>query len=63
MQNRGLPTDYVGHPLIDELPEAITRKQACKRLSLDDESLTIVAMPGSRNNELDRLLKPIVDAL
>jgi lipid-A-disaccharide synthase len=47
---------YVGNPLIDELPLELSRKHARQKLELSEESLVLVAMPGSRPAEIKRHL-------
>jgi lipid-A-disaccharide synthase len=53
----GLPCEFVGHPILDEinlLPG--DRKEIKIRLGLDPERKYIALLPGSRRHELKRLL-------
>jgi len=55
------PVEYVGHPLV----EALDREQtvAPKRLMLDKSSpVRLAIVPGSRRQEVSRLLGPMMDA-
>lgn len=52
----GLPVEFVGHPLVDRLPEAeagaVARAAARRRLGLDGSARVVALLPGSRRNEL-----------
>ena len=48
-----LPTEYVGHPLVD-----IVKARADKRIKRDPNK--VVLLPGSRANEIERLLVPML---
>jgi lipid-A-disaccharide synthase len=54
-----LKVDFVGHPLIDEIREAMHTPMA--PLPWDGEP-QIGMLPGSRHNEIDRLLPPMLGA-
>jgi len=58
-REHGFHVDYLGHPLLDEIPAAVSAIDARRRLGLDPERMTLVVMPGSRQNELNRLLPPV----
>ncbi|MES2855060.1 MAG: lipid-A-disaccharide synthase [Bdellovibrionota bacterium] len=52
--------DFVGHPLLDELPEVpveTDRKIQRHRFGLLDDEIVVGLMPGSRNSEIDHHLK------
>ena len=62
----GGPTcTYVGHPLIERLPViAMGDGDALRRrLALDPQRKTVVALPGSRRSEVSRLMQPFGEAL
>jgi lipid-A-disaccharide synthase len=52
----GVPVEFVGHPVLDALPAAPTRLAARQQLGLDEHSLVIGLLPGSRHQEIERLL-------
>ncbi len=54
--------DFVGHPLLDVLPLHLTRDDARRRLGLDPAASVVGLLPGSRREELARLLPPMLDA-
>jgi lipid-A-disaccharide synthase len=58
----GVPVDFVGHPLLDVVPLDLTREEARCRLALDPGDVVIGLLPGSRREEIDRLLPPLLVA-
>lgn len=58
----GVPAEYVGNPLVDELPLGLTRAEARRRLGLGAEERVFLLMPGSRPAELKRHLAVMVRA-
>ena len=58
----GVPVEFVGHPVLDALPAAPTRQAARQQLGLDERSLVIGLLPGSRPQEIERLLPVMRDA-
>jgi lipid-A-disaccharide synthase len=50
----GVEARYVGNPLLDELPMALTRAEARARLGLKEDERVVTLMPGSRPSELRR---------
>ncbi len=60
----GLPCEFVGHPILDEinlLPN--DRKELKTRLGLDPEQKYIAVLPGSRRHELKRLLPVLLGVM
>lgn len=58
-EGTGLPVEFVGHPLADGLSELATSTNtddARKALGLDATARLVAIFPGSRRNEVDRLL-------
>jgi lipid-A-disaccharide synthase len=47
-----VPFQFVGNPLIDELPWSLSKRGARSELGLDEKSPVLVVMPGSRPAEL-----------
>ena len=52
-EKAGIPVDYVGHPLADDIPEVPDRQAACEQIRLNHPSHIIALLPGSRQTELD----------
>ncbi len=61
-QAAGVPVDFVGHPLLDVLPLDLTREEARRRLGLDPSEAVVGLLPGSRREEITRLLPPMLVA-
>jgi lipid-A-disaccharide synthase len=56
----GPPCTYVGHPLIERLPELQAAKE--ERRPLGDRPVLLV-LPGSRHTEISRLMRPFGEAV
>ncbi len=56
---------YVGHPLIERLPDFANADAAAlrARLGLDPARKLVVVLPGSRRSEVERLMQPFGAAL
>ncbi len=52
----GVPVEFVGHPVLDALETAPDRETARRRLGLDESTLVIGLVPGSRREEVARML-------
>lgn len=52
----GIPTEFVGHPVLDSLAGAPDRSAARRQLGLDDGALVIGLLPGSRPQEIQRMM-------
>ena len=57
-----MPVDFVGHPLLDVLPLDLDRAEARRRLGVDPGESLIGLLPGSRREEVERLLPPMLVA-
>ena len=57
----GIPMDYVGNPLLDELPFHETVEKCRKHFNLLNDEEVLLLMPGSRTAELKYLLKPFLE--
>jgi lipid-A-disaccharide synthase len=70
-RDAGVPVRFLGHPLVDgvEAPSADPAVDAARRaahrraLGLDPSHPVVALLPGSRHNELSRLVPPIAAAL
>ena len=60
-KREGIDVRFVGHPLIDLATPRETREAFLKRLALDATKPVVALLPGSRANELHRLV-PILAA-
>ncbi|HXJ79329.1 MAG TPA: lipid-A-disaccharide synthase [Candidatus Methylomirabilis sp.] len=58
----GVPVDFVGHPLLDVLPLDLGRDEARRRLGLDPGDVVVGLLPGSRREEVTRLLPAMLAA-
>lgn len=61
-RQRGVPVTFVGHPLMETLPEAPDRRSLLKEWGLDPERLTLALLPGSRGSEIERHLPVMLAA-
>ena len=59
----GVEAIYVGHPLVDRVALLPSPQQAAAQLGLDTSRPTVALLPGSRPQEIRRLLPPMLDAL
>jgi lipid-A-disaccharide synthase len=58
----GVPVEFVGHPLLDQLRAAPTREVARRRLGIPDGQAVVALLPGSRHQEIVRMLPPMREA-
>lgn len=57
-----VPVSYVGHPSIDKVHPRYTKHEDLDRFGLDGERPVIGLVPGSRTQEIERLLPVMLDA-
>ncbi|MFI3222847.1 MAG: lipid-A-disaccharide synthase [Methylococcaceae bacterium] len=57
-----VPVRYVGHPSVDKVHANHTRAENCLRFGLVEHKPIIGLLPGSRANEIKRLLPIMLDA-
>jgi len=57
-----VPVSFVGHPMTDIVRVTASRAEAAASLGLDPRRKIVGLFPGSRRNEIERLLPVIVDA-
>lgn len=55
--------EYVGHPLKGEVQPQQSREEFCHRHALNPRRPIVSLLPGSRRNELQRNLPPMVEAV
>jgi lipid-A-disaccharide synthase len=58
----GMIVDYVGHPLIDNVPQDLDKEEIKKELDLGEGNKMLGLLPGSREEEVKRLLPSMIDA-
>ncbi len=51
-RTHGVPVDFVGHPLADEIPEHVDMRMVRARLNLPQDKTIVALLPGSRVSEL-----------
>ena len=61
-RDSGVSVEFVGHPLLDVVPLDLTREEARRRLGLDPGDVVIGLLPGSRREEVNRLLPSMLVA-
>jgi len=61
-RKEGIPVDFVGHPLLEELTEPQGRKEFCVRYGLDETRPVLGLFPGSRRQEIERLFPVMIGA-
>jgi lipid-A-disaccharide synthase len=52
----GVPAEFVGHPVLDALAGVPGRGAARRQLGLEDRALVIGLLPGSRSQEIERIV-------
>lgn len=62
-QSKGLPSVYVGHPLVDRIKTAPTKSTARKKLGIQEDDILIALLPASRQQELKYLLPVMCSAV
>jgi lipid-A-disaccharide synthase len=61
-EKAGVPVEYVGHPLLDAVPLALDKADARERLGMDASRILVGLLPGSRREEVENLLPPMLEA-
>jgi lipid-A-disaccharide synthase len=58
----GVPVEFVGHPLVDLAKPSAPRDAFLRRLGLAPQAPTVAILPGSRPNEVGRILPDLIVA-
>lgn len=58
----GVDVSFVGHPLLDTIQPTKSKEEVCRKYGLDSNSPIIGLMPGSRKQEIERLLPVMLEA-
>jgi lipid-A-disaccharide synthase len=61
-EKAGVPVEFVGHPLVDLAIAATTRDAWLGAVGLDPTRPVVALLPGSRPNEVSRLLPVLVES-
>lgn len=61
-EKRGMRVEYVGHPLLEILPDRLDRQEILRSLGLAENHPIIGILPGSRREEVSRLLPVMIKA-
>ena len=61
-EKAGVPVTFVGHPMLDLVKVNLDRSEAATSFNLDPSRKIIGLFPGSRHNEIERLLPVIIAA-
>lgn len=61
-RQHGIPVEFVGHPLMEEMKPPGDRSSFCRTHGLDGEKEFIAVIPGSRKQEIRKLLPVMVEA-
>jgi len=62
-RNAGVPVEFVGHPLVDLVQVRQPRAELLRERGLDPAVPTVALLPGSRPNELRRIVPGMAAAL
>lgn len=61
-RRHGVPVTFVGHPLLETLPNLPPREALLQGWGLDPQVLTVALLPGSRPSEIKRHLPTLLQA-
>jgi lipid-A-disaccharide synthase len=62
-QRAGVPCEFVGHPLLDEVRTDLDKKEVLKSFGLDPDRPVISLLPGSRSKEVGKILPLMLEAV
>ncbi len=62
LEDAGVASAYVGHPMADEIPLEVDQAAARKRLGLEGETPIVALLPGSRRGEVQSLSATFLQA-
>lgn len=61
-QKENVPVSFVGHPLANAPAPSLSRNEICKQFNLDLDKPIVALFPGSREQEINKLLPMMVQA-
>lgn len=62
LAQHGIDATFVGHPIAQLVPKQIDKQAARLRLGIDDQSLVLAILPGSRLSEIQQLTSRFIQA-
>ncbi len=62
-RDAGVPCEFVGHPLMDEIPAHLDRGELRRYFGIPSDAVVVALLPGSRAMEVDRLLDEMIGAM
>jgi lipid-A-disaccharide synthase len=62
-RERGVDVEYVGHPLLDSLPQHLDRNEITRKMGLENAYPVLGLLPGSRNEEIGNHLPVMIEAV
>jgi len=62
-RERGVDVDYVGHPLLDSIPQHIDKDEMTRKMGLENAYPVLGLLPGSRNEEIGNHLPVMIKAV
>jgi len=61
-RTHGVEAEYLGHPFLDRPPVQVERDTFLQKYGISSDQQVLAILPGSRTAEVERLLKPLVEA-
>jgi len=61
-ERAGIPVTYTGHPLADEIPDAVNRDELREQLRMPIAAPVVALLPGSRQSEIEMMAPLFIDA-
>ncbi len=62
-EKAGIPVTVVGHPLVDQMAVDLDKQTVCEKLKLNPKQPIIGLFPGSRAQEITRLLPKLLETV
>lgn len=60
--NAHVPVQFVGHPIVEEMQQTLSREEFCVKYRLDPKKKFIAVIPGSRKQEIESLFSSMLHA-
>jgi len=61
-KKEGVPVEFVGHPLFEVVKSRMTRQEFCTQAGLSPDKPILGLLPGSRRQEVEKILPVMVEA-
>jgi lipid-A-disaccharide synthase len=61
-EKEGIPVQFVGHPLVESIGLTLSRPKFCTRHNLRESKKILALLPGSRLQEIERILPTMIKA-